>query len=97
MIRAGVRADSKIGGGNFECVSISRIETLPKCIDGVLNRIRHLVTLLPVGLAAPGPSVPYETVPSGDAFPGTSCLPTISLALRDKSPYGPWAAAAPLR
>ena len=45
---------------------------LPKCIDGVLDHVRHLVTLLPVGSAAPDHTVPYGTVPSG----------TLSQALR---------------
>ena len=58
---------------------------IPKCIGGVLDHVRHLVTLLPVGSAAPDHTVPYGTVLSGDAFPGTSCLATISLSLRDKS------------
>src|SRR6202043_1339360 len=40
---------------------------------------------IPVGLAAPDHTVPYGTVLSRNAFPGTSCLATISLALRDKS------------
>mgnify|MGYP003623046068 CR=1 FL=1 len=40
---------------------------------------------LSVGLAAPDHTVPYGTVLSRDAFPGTSCLATIMLSLRDKS------------
>ena len=57
----------------------------PKFIGGILDHVRHLVSLLPVGSAAPDHTVPYGTVPSGDIFPGTSCLATISLSLRDKS------------
>jgi hypothetical protein len=34
-------------------------------------------------LAAPDHTVPYGTVPSMDAFPGTSCQATIVLSLRD--------------
>ena len=36
-----------------------------------------------MGLAAPDHTVPYGTVPSTDAFPGTSCQATIVLSLRD--------------
>jgi hypothetical protein len=39
---------------------------------------------LSVGFAAPDHTVPYGTVLSRDAFPGTSCLATIMLSLRDK-------------
>jgi hypothetical protein len=35
------------------------------------------------GLAAPDHTVPYGTVPSTDAFRGTSCQATIVLSLRD--------------
>jgi hypothetical protein len=35
------------------------------------------------GLAGPDHTVPYGTVPSTDAFPGTSCQATIVLSLRD--------------
>jgi hypothetical protein len=49
------------------------------------DHVRHLVTLPPVGSAAPDHTVPYGTVPSGAVFPGTSCLATISLSPRDKS------------
>ena len=66
-------------------VSVSKIEIIPKRIGGILDPVRHLVTLLPVGSAAPDHTVPYGTVLSRDAFPGTSCLATISLSLRDKS------------
>jgi hypothetical protein len=38
-----------------------------------------------LGLAAPDHTVPYGTVLSRDAFPGTSCQATINLSLRDKS------------
>ena len=48
-------------------------------------QIRRLKTFtLSVGLAAPDHTVPYGTVLSRDAFPGTSCLATIMLSLRDK-------------
>ena len=66
-------------------VSLSRIEMIPECFSGVLDPCPPLVTLLLVGSAAPDHTVPYGTVPSGDIFPGTSCLATISLSLRDKS------------
>jgi hypothetical protein len=33
----------------------------------------------PLGLAAPDHTVPYGTVLSSDAFPGTSCLATIGV------------------
>jgi hypothetical protein len=36
-----------------------------------------------LGLAAPDHTVPYGTVLSRDTFPGTSCLATIVLSLRD--------------
>src|SRR5580704_16241501 len=38
---------------------------------------------MPLGLAAPDHTVPYGTVLSRDTFPGTSCLATIVLSLRD--------------
>ena len=38
-----------------------------------------------MGLAAPDHTVPYGTALSRDAFPGTSCLATIILSLRDKA------------
>ena len=38
---------------------------------------------IPLGLAAPDHTVPYGTVLSRDAFPGTSCQATIVLSLRD--------------
>src|SRR5271165_3331296 len=48
-------------------------------------QIRRLKTFtLSVGLAALDHTVPYGTVLSRDAFPGTSCLATIMLSLRDK-------------
>ena len=47
--------------------------------------IRRLKTFtLSVGLAAPDQTVPYGTVLWRDTFPGTSCLATIRLSLRDK-------------
>ena len=85
MIGAGVSTDSKMEEEISNAVSVSRIEMIPKCVGGVLDHVRHLVTLLLVGSAAPNHTVPYGTVPSGDIFPGTSCLATISLSLRDKS------------
>jgi hypothetical protein len=49
-------------------------------------QIRRLKTFtLSVGLAAPDQTVPSGTDLSRDAFPGTSCLATISLSLRDKN------------
>ena len=42
---------------------------------------------LSVGLAAPDHTVPYGTVLWRDAFPGTSCLATIMLSLRDKGHF----------
>jgi hypothetical protein len=68
MIRAGVRTDSKIGGGISNAVSVSSIEMIPQCIGGALDHVRHLVTLLLVGSAAPDHTVPYGTVPSGNVF-----------------------------
>jgi hypothetical protein len=48
-------------------------------------QMRRLKTFtLGVGLAAPDHTVPYGTVLSRDAFPGTSCLATIMLSLRDE-------------
>ena len=38
---------------------------------------------IPLGLAAPDHTVPYRTVLSTDAFPGTSCQATIGAVLRD--------------
>ena len=69
----------------MNAVSVSRIEMIPKCIGGVLDHVRHLVTLLLVGLAAPDHTVPTGLLCRGGAVPGTSCLATISLSLRDKS------------
>jgi hypothetical protein len=40
---------------------------------------------IPLGLAAPDHTVPYGTVLSRDAFPGTSCQATIEPSLRDIS------------
>jgi hypothetical protein len=40
---------------------------------------------IPLGLAVPGHTVPYGTVLSRDAFPGTSCQATIAPSLRDKN------------
>jgi CsoR family transcriptional regulator, copper-sensing transcriptional repressor len=39
---------------------------------------------IPLELAAPDHTVPYGTVHSRDTVPGTSCLATIMLSLRDK-------------
>ncbi len=39
-----------------------------------------------MGSGAPDHTVSYGTVLSRDAFPGTSCLATIMLSLRDKKP-----------
>jgi len=48
-------------------------------------QIRRLKTLtLSVGIAAPDHTVPYGTVLRRVAFPGTPCLATIMLSLRDK-------------
>src|ERR1700731_4178079 len=67
-----VRCDSRGGARRFDDWS----EKFP---------IRRLKTFtLDVGLAAPDQTVPYGTVLSRDAFPGTSCLATIMLSLRDK-------------
>jgi hypothetical protein len=38
---------------------------------------------IPLGFAAPDHTVPYGTVLSRDALPGTSCQATIVLSLRD--------------
>jgi hypothetical protein len=38
---------------------------------------------IPLGLVAPDHTVPYGTVLSRDAYPGTSCQATIVLSLRD--------------
>ncbi len=84
MIRAGAHRFEDWREEISNAVSVSRIEMIPKYIGGVLDHVRHLVTLLPVGSAPPDHTVPYGTVPSRDAFPGTSCLATISLSLRDK-------------
>jgi hypothetical protein len=40
---------------------------------------------IPLELAVSEHTVPYGTVHSRDTFPGTSCLATIGLSLRDKS------------
>ena len=50
--------------------------------------IRRPKTLtLSVGLATPNHTIPYGTVLWRDAFPGTSCLATIMLSLRDKGHF----------
>jgi len=41
--------------------------------------------IIALRVAAPAHTVPYGTVLSRDAFPGTSCLATIVLSLRDKN------------
>jgi hypothetical protein len=51
--------------------------------DEISNPKTENITLS-VGFAAPDHTVPYGTVLSRDAFPGTSCLATIMLSLRDK-------------
>ncbi len=85
MIRAGAYRFEDWREEISNAVSVSRIEMIPKCIGGVLDHVRHLFSLPPVGSAAPDHTVPYGTVSSRDAFPGTSCLAMISLSLRDKS------------
>ena len=84
MIRAGVRADAKIGRGNFECGIGKQSRNALNALVDFPDPVRHLVTLLPVGSATPDHTVPYGTVLSGGAFPGTSCLATIMLSLRDE-------------
>jgi hypothetical protein len=42
---------------------------------------------IPLGLTAPDHTVPYGTVLSVDAFPGTSCQATIILSLGDEIHY----------
>ena len=37
--------DWSIGGRNFEGISVSGIEMIPKCIAGVSDHVRHLVAL----------------------------------------------------
>ena len=59
---------------------------IPKCIGGLLDHARHAVSLLCLRDQL-RPIIPY---PTGrfffeGRFPGTSCLATISLSLRDKS------------
>jgi hypothetical protein len=44
----------------------------------------YIAKELSVGLAAPDQTLPYGTAIWRDAFPGTSCLATIILSLRDK-------------
>ena len=48
-----------------------------------LKKHRALSTRNTSGLAAPDHTVPYGTVLSEDAFPGTSCQATIGVSLRD--------------
>ena len=62
---------------------------IPKYIGGVLDHVRHLVTLLPLGSTPPDHTVPYGTVVLWGAIPGTSCLATIGLSLRDKQASAP--------
>jgi hypothetical protein len=55
--------------------------------EWLLSRRDRLIVAwheVPVGLAVPDQTVPYGTVLSRDAFPGTSCLATLMLSLRDK-------------
>jgi hydroxyacylglutathione hydrolase len=49
--------------------------------------LAHLRREIPLGCLGycADHTVPYGTVLSGDAFPGTSCLATIMLSLRDKN------------
>jgi hypothetical protein len=70
MICAGVHRFKDWREEISNAVSLSRKEMIPKCI---------------VGSIAPNHTVPYRTVLSRDAVPGTSCLVTVSLSLRDKS------------
>jgi hypothetical protein len=46
---------------------------------GVTNHGRTFRRKISVGLAAPDHTVPYGTVLSRDAFPGTSCQATIGV------------------
>jgi hypothetical protein len=43
---------------------------------------------IPLGLAAPDQTVPYGTVLSRDAFPGTSCQATIGVVPTGRCPFG---------
>ena len=66
--------------------------TLPVCafnsVIAVWPSVRDaLFTRKTSKLAAPDHTVPFGTALSGDAFPGTSCLATIRLSLRDKKPF----------
>ena len=70
MIRAGVRADLKIGGEEISnAVSLSRMEMIPKCLPreylAFLKITTHISTI-----PAPDHTVPYGTVLWRDAFPG---------------------------
>jgi hypothetical protein len=74
MIRAGVRADTMIGVTKFSDANLSRIAfRLP---EETRRTFRREISL---ELAAPDHTVPYGTVFSRDAFPGTSCLATIGV------------------
>src|SRR5580700_10717786 len=74
LIRAGVRTDSMIGVTVFRARTSSdtnlsrRVFSLPKKHGAQFDE-----------LAAPDHTVPYGTVPSRDAFPGTSCQATIGV------------------
>jgi hypothetical protein len=74
LIRAGVRANSI---GSDEISNTKYIASLKK-------HGRHLRRQIPLGLAAPDHTVPYGTVLSLDALPGTSCQATIMLSLWDE-------------
>src|ERR1700732_1960906 len=67
VIRAGVRTDSMIGVTKFR-IRKNETETWRTCGREI-----------PLGFAAPDHTVPYGTVLSRDAFPGTSCQATIGV------------------
>ena len=85
MIRAGVRTDSKIGGGNFECGIGKQNRNDPQMHGRRLRPCPSPCYPAACGISRARSSRTLRDGSFGGRFPGTSCLATISLSLWDKS------------
>src|SRR5580700_281139 len=75
VIRAGLRTDSMIGVTKFGIRKLKK-----SLLYDFWPTIQFLFRReIPLGLATPDHTVPYGTVLSRDAFPGTSCQATIGV------------------
>ena len=84
VIRAGVPTDSMIGLTIFRGRRSSDTNRSKRVLGLPKETRRTLRPTYPRGLAAPDHTVPYGTVLSRGAVPGTSCQATIGLPLRDR-------------